>query len=87
MYVCVDKDAQTLPGLEADNDVTLLYHTSVDCRYPGIPCPPYVHSRDLSCVDNQYLCISRYRSIRLCDNTSTQNCVSSKCVHIIGSIS
>ena len=50
MFVCVDKDAQALPGLGADNDVTLMYHTSVHCRYPGIPCPPYVHSKDLSCV-------------------------------------
>ncbi len=50
MYVCVDKDAQALPGLGADNDVTLMYHASVDCRYPGIPCPPYVHSKDLFCV-------------------------------------
>ena len=50
MYVCVDKDAQALPGLGAGNDVTLMYHTSVHCHYPGIPCPPYVHSKDLSCV-------------------------------------
>ena len=28
MYVCVDKDAQALPGLGADDDDTLMYHTS-----------------------------------------------------------
>ena len=49
MYVCVDKDAQALPGLGADRDAALLYHTSVDCTY-GIPCPPYVHVKDLACV-------------------------------------
>ena len=50
MYVCVDKDAQALPGLGADNGGVLMYHASVDCRYPGIPCPPYVNSKDLACV-------------------------------------
>ena len=49
MYVCVDKDAQALPGLRADNDDTLLYHTSVNCNH-GIPCPPYVNHKDLACV-------------------------------------
>ena len=49
MYVCVDKNAQALPGLGADNSVALLYHTSVSCNY-GIPCPPYVHFKDLACV-------------------------------------
>jgi len=49
MYVCVDKDAQALPGLGAGNSVALMYHTSVSCNY-GIPCPPYVQSKDLACV-------------------------------------
>ena len=49
MYVCVDKDAQALPGLGADNNAALLHHTSGDCNY-GIPCPPYVHLKDLACV-------------------------------------
>ena len=49
MFVCVDKDAQALPGLGADNSVALLYHTSVPYNH-GIPCPPYVHFKDLACV-------------------------------------
>ena len=49
MYVCVDKDAQPLPGLGADRNAALLYHTSIDCNN-GIPCPPYVHVKDLACV-------------------------------------
>ena len=49
MYVCVDKDAEALPGLGADRDAALLYHTSVDCNY-GIPCPPYVQFKGLACV-------------------------------------
>ena len=49
MYVCVDKDAQALPGLGADNNAALMYHTSGDCNY-GIPCPPYENVKDLACV-------------------------------------
>ena len=33
MYVCVDKDAQALPGLGAGNSAALMYHTSVSCNY------------------------------------------------------
>ncbi len=49
MYVCVDKDGQALPGLGAENDGASMYHTTVDCNV-GIPCPPYVDSKDLTCV-------------------------------------
>ena len=50
MFVCVDKNAQALPGLGADRDVAQMYHTSVDCNYLGIPCPPYVNAKHLACV-------------------------------------
>ena len=46
-FVCVDKDAEALPGLGADNSVALLYHASVSCNH-GIPCPPYVHVKNLA---------------------------------------
>ena len=49
MYVCVDKDAQPLPGLGAGKDAALLYHVNVACGF-GIPCPPYVHAIELACV-------------------------------------
>ena len=49
MYVCVDKDAQALPGLGVENGGAAMYHTSVSCN-TGIPCPPYVHHKDLACV-------------------------------------
>ena len=50
MFVCVDKDAEALPGLGADNSVVaLLYHASVSCNN-GIPCPPYENVKDLACV-------------------------------------
>ena len=49
MFVCVDKDAQALPGLGAGNSAALMYHTSVSCNN-GIPCPPYESVKDLACV-------------------------------------
>ena len=49
MYVCVDKDAQPLPGLGASDGDALMYHTTVSCNN-GIPCPPYVRGKDLACV-------------------------------------
>ena len=44
-HVC----AQPLPGLGAGYDAALMYHAMVDCGY-GIPCPPYVQGKELSCV-------------------------------------
>ena len=51
MYVCLDKDAEVLPGEAASTDGALMYHAVADCnaRY-GIPCPPYVNHKDLACV-------------------------------------
>ena len=48
-YVCVDKDAQALPGLETHQDVALVYHVNVNCNH-GIPCPPYVEAKELACA-------------------------------------
>ena len=50
MYVCVDKDAQALPGLGGhDSNVAQMQHTTASCE-DGIPCPPYVNAKDLACV-------------------------------------
>ena len=51
MYVCLDKDAEVLRGEEASTDGALMYHAVVACgaRY-GIPCPPFVHQKDLACA-------------------------------------
>ena len=51
MFVCLDKDAEVLQGEQASTDGSLMYHTVVKCdgRH-GIPCPPYVHQKDLACV-------------------------------------
>ena len=49
MFVCVDKDAETVPGQRADTNGNLLHHTEVDCG-TGLPCPPYDERKELSCV-------------------------------------
>ena len=64
-YVCLDKDAEvlqceqahtegegeTLRGEEADTNGALMYHAVVACNARhGIPCPPYMHQKDLACV-------------------------------------
>ena len=51
MYVCLDKDAEALRGEEADTLGALMYHAVVKCdERHGIPCPPYVHQKDLACA-------------------------------------
>ena len=49
MYICVDKDAEALPGLGANKNAALLYHVHVECNN-GIPCPPYQQVIELACV-------------------------------------
>ena len=49
MYVCLDKDAEALRGEEADTSGVLMYHAVAACGR-GIPCPPYVHQKDLACA-------------------------------------
>ena len=48
-FVCVDFNAEKVPGEAANNDGALLYHVQVDCEY-GIQCPPYDQKREVSCV-------------------------------------
>ena len=45
---CVDKDAEGIPGLDADSDGAPFYHTEVVCN--GINCPPYDPEKELTCV-------------------------------------
>ena len=49
MYVCVDKELESLPDSERSTDGALLYNVEVDCGY-GIPCLPYDETKELSCV-------------------------------------
>ena len=48
-FLCVDKDAESVPGTRGDNDGALLYF--VDGRCGGhLKCGPYVHNAELTCA-------------------------------------
>ena len=46
---CVDKDAEGIPGLDANTiGGALFYHTEAVCN--GIACPPYDPAKELTCA-------------------------------------
>ena len=47
-FECVDRYPQSVPGSIANTDGALFYHTEVKCN--GIPCPPYVTQKEVTCV-------------------------------------
>ena len=49
VYECVDKDSETVPGAGANTGGALFYHVGAVCRV-GLPCPPYVANRPITCV-------------------------------------
>ena len=49
-YICVDEDAEAIPGSKTSKDGALLYPVEGQC-FPGqLPCGPYVHGRELTCA-------------------------------------
>ena len=46
--ICVDKDAEAVPGSQADNDPSLVYLMRATCD--GLLCPPYNTNMALPCV-------------------------------------
>ena len=48
-YECVDKHGEFVVGLGGSRDGALFYHVGVYCTY-GLPCPPYVANRPITCV-------------------------------------
>ena len=52
MFTCIDKDAEVVPGQQANNDGNLFYHAEANCG-TGIPCPPYDARKELSCGVHQ----------------------------------
>ena len=46
--VCVDKDAEAIPGLDANTNGAMFFHTEVECN--GIECPPYDAEKELTCA-------------------------------------
>ena len=49
VYECVDKNSEAVPGGHANIDGALFYHVGAVCGV-GLPCPPYVANRPITCV-------------------------------------
>jgi hypothetical protein len=47
-FVCVDKDAEPIPGTRSDVNGALLYPVMASCS--DIPCPPYVPNKYITCA-------------------------------------
>ena len=48
-YECVDKDAESVPGLdEWSGQSALFFHVEPNCA--GLSCPPYDAQKELTCV-------------------------------------
>ena len=48
-YVCVDEEADSLPGGIGNTNGALFYHVVATCG-TGLPCPPYVTTKTITCV-------------------------------------
>ena len=48
MFVCVDKDQDSVPGTQANTEGAIFHHTEASCS--GMPCPPYNNHQELNCV-------------------------------------
>ena len=46
--ICLDKDAIPIPGSGADTNPAVVYAMHISCN--GLPCPPYVERRALTCA-------------------------------------
>ena len=47
-YVCVDHDADSVPGSAAALDSSYMIFVEVTCD--GVPCPPYTNGREVACT-------------------------------------
>ena len=47
-YICVDEDAEYVPGTQANKNGALLYPVEGKCG--SLPCKPYVNGRELTCA-------------------------------------
>ena len=50
VYECMDEGAESVAGSAANTDGALFYHTVGTCGGAGLPCPPYVANRPITCV-------------------------------------
>ena len=49
VYECVDKDTESVSGSGANTDGALFYQVVATCN-KGLPCPPYVTTKTITCV-------------------------------------
>ena len=49
VYECVDKNAESVPGSYANIEGALFQHVIATCG-TGLPCPPYVTTKTITCV-------------------------------------
>ena len=49
VYECVDKDSKAVPGEARNTNGALFFHVGAVCDV-GLPCPPYVANRPITCV-------------------------------------
>ncbi len=49
VYECVDEGAESVDGSVANTDGALFYHVVATCG-KGLPCPPYVTTKTITCV-------------------------------------
>ena len=47
-YECVDKDPESVPGLDGSSGTSFFYHVEPNCA--GLSCPPYHAQKELTCV-------------------------------------
>ena len=47
-YECVDVNAESIPGSEANISVGTFYHVEAACT--GLACPPYDPQKELTCA-------------------------------------
>ena len=49
VYECVDEGAESVAGSAANTNGARFYHVVATCGY-GLPCPPYVTTKTITCV-------------------------------------
>ena len=49
VYECVDEGAESVAGSVANTNGALFYHVVATCG-KGLPCPPYVRTKTITCV-------------------------------------
>ena len=49
MYECVDKNPESVPGLNSGSDPRALFYP-VEAKCNGLSCPPYNAEKELTCA-------------------------------------